>query len=61
MTFQVPTQTFTRKMKDGTIGTVKRRVYAAQCAGRCVAVSPEGAGGGGGAASVYAEISAGGG
>jgi hypothetical protein len=27
MTFQVPTQTFTRKMKDGTIGTVKRKGY----------------------------------
>ena len=27
MTFQVPTQTFTRRMKDGTIGTVKRKGY----------------------------------
>ncbi len=27
MTFQVPTQTFTRKMADGTIGTVKRKGY----------------------------------
>jgi len=27
MTFQVPTQTFTRKMKDGTIGTVNRKSY----------------------------------
>ena len=27
MTFQVPTQTFTRKMADGTIGTVNRKAY----------------------------------
>jgi hypothetical protein len=27
MTFQVPTQTFTRRMKDGTIGVVKRKGY----------------------------------
>lgn len=27
MTFQVPNQTFTRKMKDGTIGTVTRKGY----------------------------------
>jgi hypothetical protein len=27
MTFQVPTQTFTRKMADGTIGTVNRKGY----------------------------------
>jgi hypothetical protein len=27
MTFQVPTQTFTRKMADGTIGTVSRKGY----------------------------------
>src|ERR1700732_192262 len=27
MTFQVPTQSFMRKMKDGTIGTVKRKGY----------------------------------
>lgn len=27
MTFQVPTQTFTRRMADGTIGTVKRKAY----------------------------------
>ena len=27
MTFQVPTQTFTRKMPDGTIGTVYRKAY----------------------------------
>jgi hypothetical protein len=27
MTFQVPTQTFTRRMKDGTIGVVQRKGY----------------------------------
>jgi hypothetical protein len=27
MTFQVPTQSFTRRMKDGTIGTVNRKSY----------------------------------
>ena len=27
MTFQVPTQTFTRRMADGTIGTVRRKAY----------------------------------
>lgn len=27
MTFQVPTQTFTRRMKDGSIGTVTRKGY----------------------------------
>jgi hypothetical protein len=27
MTFQVPTQTFTRRMKDGSIGIVKRKGY----------------------------------
>jgi hypothetical protein len=27
MTFQVPTQTFSRKMADGTIGTVSRKGY----------------------------------
>lgn len=27
MTFQVPNQTFTRRMADGTIGTVKRKAY----------------------------------
>ena len=27
MTFQVPTQSFTRRMKDGTIGLVKRKGY----------------------------------
>jgi hypothetical protein len=27
MTFQVPTQTFTRRMKDGSIGTVQRKAY----------------------------------
>jgi len=27
MTFQVPTQTFTRRMADGTIGTVQRKAY----------------------------------
>ena len=27
MTFQVPTQSFMRKMKDGTIGTVNRKGY----------------------------------
>ena len=27
MTFQVPTNTFTRRMKDGSIGTVKRKAY----------------------------------
>lgn len=27
MTFQVPTQTFTRRMADGTIGIVKRKAY----------------------------------
>jgi hypothetical protein len=27
ITFQVPTQTFTRKMADGTIGTVNRKGY----------------------------------
>src|SRR6202042_3760122 len=32
MTFQVPTQTFTRKMKDGTIGTVKRKGYTRRSA-----------------------------
>jgi hypothetical protein len=32
MTFQVPTQTFTRKMKDGTIGTVSRKAYTRRSA-----------------------------
>ena len=32
MTFQVPTQTFTRRMKDGTIGTVQRRGYTRRSA-----------------------------
>jgi len=32
MTFQVPTQTFTRRMKDGTIGTVKRKAYTRRSA-----------------------------
>ena len=32
MTFQVPTQTFTRRMKDGTIGTVKRKGYTRRSA-----------------------------
>jgi hypothetical protein len=27
MTFQVPTQTFTRRLADGSIGTVKRKAY----------------------------------
>src|ERR1700679_960687 len=27
ITFQVPTQTFTRKMADGTVGTVSRKGY----------------------------------
>ncbi|HEX7158037.1 MAG TPA: hypothetical protein VF214_03400 [Edaphobacter sp.] len=27
MTFQVPTQTFTRRMADGSIGTVQRKAY----------------------------------
>jgi hypothetical protein len=27
MTFEVPTQTFTRRMKDGSIGTIKRKAY----------------------------------
>ena len=32
MTFQVPTQSFMRKMKDGTIGTVKRKAYTRRSA-----------------------------
>jgi hypothetical protein len=32
MTFQVPTQTFTRRMKDGTIGTVNRKAYTRRSA-----------------------------
>jgi hypothetical protein len=32
MTFQVPMQTFTRRMKDGTIGTVKRKGYTRRSA-----------------------------
>ena len=32
MTFQVPTQEFTRRMKDGTIGTVKRKAYTRRSA-----------------------------
>ncbi len=32
MTFQVPTQTFTRRMKDGSIGTVKRKAYTRRSA-----------------------------
>jgi hypothetical protein len=32
MTFQVPTQTFQRKMKDGSIGTVKRKGYTRRSA-----------------------------
>ena len=32
MTFQVPTQTFTRRMKDGSIGTVKRKGYTRRSA-----------------------------
>ena len=32
ITFQVPTQTFTRKMADGTIGTVTRKGYTRRSA-----------------------------
>jgi hypothetical protein len=32
MTFQVPTQSFMRRMKDGTIGTVKRKGYTRRSA-----------------------------
>lgn len=32
MTFQVPTQSFTRRMKDGSIGTVKRKGYTRRSA-----------------------------
>src|SRR5260370_35029656 len=32
MTFQVPPQTFTRRMKDGTFGTVKRKGYTRRSA-----------------------------
>jgi hypothetical protein len=32
MTFQVPTQSFMRKMKDGSIGTVKRKGYTRRSA-----------------------------
>src|SRR3982074_2807112 len=32
MTFQVPTQTFMRKMADGSIGTVKRKGYTRRSA-----------------------------
>jgi hypothetical protein len=32
MTFQVPTQSFMRKMKDGTIGTVQRKGYTRRSA-----------------------------
>ena len=32
MTFQVPTQSFMRRMKDGTIGTVNRRSYTRRSA-----------------------------
>lgn len=32
MTFQVPTQTFTRKMADGSIGVVKRKGYTRRSA-----------------------------
>jgi hypothetical protein len=32
MTFQVATQTFTRRMKDGSIGTVKRKGYTRRSA-----------------------------
>lgn len=32
MTFQVPTQTFTRRMPDGTIGVVKRKGYTRRSA-----------------------------
>lgn len=32
MTFQVPTQTFTRRMADGTIGTVRRKAYTRRSA-----------------------------
>lgn len=32
MTFQVPTQTFTRKMADGSIGTVNRKGYTRRSA-----------------------------
>jgi hypothetical protein len=32
MTFQVPTQSFMRKMKDGTIGTVNRKGYTRRSA-----------------------------
>ncbi len=32
MTFQVPTQSFTRRMKDGTIGTVNRKSYTRRSA-----------------------------
>ena len=32
MTFQVPNQSFTRKMADGTIGTVQRKAYTRRSA-----------------------------
>jgi|SRR5215469_12433448 len=32
MTFQVPTQTFTRRMADGSIGTVQRKAYTRRSA-----------------------------
>lgn len=32
ITFQVPRQTFTRRMADGTIGTVKRKAYTRRSA-----------------------------
>jgi hypothetical protein len=32
MTFQVPTQSFMRRMKDGTIGTVNRKGYTRRSA-----------------------------
>jgi hypothetical protein len=32
MTFQVPTQTFTRRMADGSIGTVTRKAYTRRSA-----------------------------
>jgi hypothetical protein len=32
MTFQVPTQSFTRRMKDGSIGTVNRKGYTRRSA-----------------------------
>ena len=62
MTFQVPMQSFTRKMKDGSIGTVKRKGYTRRSVREDAWLYHlKEMAGGRGTASVYAAVFAGGG